>query len=52
MLSLFQMYSKVIQLYIYRSILQILFHCRLLQDTEYSSLRYKVGPVDYLIYIH
>ena len=39
------MYSKVIQLYIYVYILfQILFHYRLLQDFEYSSLCYTVGP--------
>ena len=39
------MYSKVIQLYIYIYIFfQILFHYRFLQDTEYSSLCYTVGP--------
>ena len=38
-------YSKVIQLYIYIYILfQILFHYRLFQDSEYSSLCYTVGP--------
>ena len=35
----------MIQLYIYVYILyQILFHYRLLQDNEYSSLCYIVGP--------
>ena len=39
------MYSKVIQLYIYIYILfQILFHYGLLQDIQYSSLCYTVGP--------
>ena len=39
------MYSKVIQLYIYRFILyQILFRLRLLQNIEQSSLCYTVGP--------
>ena len=46
------MYSKVIQFYIYYIIyiiyiyilFQILFHYRLLQDIEYSSLCYTVGP--------
>ena len=42
---MFQVYSKVIQLYIYTYILfQILFHHRLLQDIEYSSLSHTVGP--------
>ena len=42
---MFQVYSKVIQLYIYICILfQVLFHYRLLQDIEYSSLCYMVGP--------
>ena len=36
----FHVYSKVIQL---RTLFQILFHCRLLQDIEYSSLCYTVG---------
>ena len=36
----FHVYSKVIQL---RTLSQILFHCRLLQDIEYSSLCYTVG---------
>ena len=45
MLCVFQVYSKVIQLYIYIYIyFQILFHYRLLQDIEYSSLCYTVGP--------
>ena len=30
---------------------QILFHYRLLQDTEDSSLCYIVGPVKYLLYL-
>ena len=41
------MYSEVIQLNIYLNIyilFQILFHYRLLQDIEYSSLSYTVGP--------
>ena len=43
MLCQFQVYSKLIPfIYIYISI-QILFHYRLLQDTEYSSLYYTVG---------
>ena len=37
------MYSKVIQLYIY-IFFPILFHYRLLQDIEYSSLYYTVSP--------
>ena len=37
------MYSEVIQLNIYLNI-YILFHYRLLQDIEYSSLSYTVGP--------
>ena len=36
--------------YIY-VLFQILFHCRLLQDTEYSSLCYAVGPVVYVLYV-
>ena len=41
---MFQVYSKVIQLYIYVYILfQILFHYKLLQVMEYSSLYYTVG---------
>ena len=35
------MYSKVIQWNIF---FQIIFHCRLLQDIEYSSLCYTVNP--------
>ena len=39
------LFSKVTQLYIYIYILvYILFHCGLLQDIEYSSLCYAVGP--------
>ena len=41
MLGWFLVYSKVIHFYIYIYILfHILFHYRLLQDIEYSSLRY------------
>ena len=44
---MFQRYSKVIQLYTYVYIViilfQILFHYKLLQDSEYSSLSYIVG---------
>ena len=50
MLCQFQMYSKVIQLYIY-IIFQILFHCRLLQVSDYSFLCYIVGPIVYSFYI-
>ena len=46
---MFQVYSRVIQLYIY-ILFQILFHYRLLQDTEYCSLCYMVGPC-HLFYI-
>ena len=38
---MFQVYCKVIQLYI---LFQILFYHRLLQDIEYSPLCYTVGP--------
>ena len=44
---MFQVSSKVIQLYIYvymYILFQILFQYRLLQDTEYSSLCYTTGP--------
>ena len=50
---MFHMYSKVIQLYIYVYIVNIYvyicsfsdyFHYRLLQDIEYSSVCYTVGP--------
>ena len=37
--------------YIYMYSFWILFHYRLLQDIEYSSLCYTVGPVVYLFYI-
>ena len=47
--------SKVIQLYIYiihtYIPFQILFHYRLLQDTEYSSMCYTVGPCLSVLYI-
>ena len=44
----FQVYSKVIQLHIY--IFKILFHYRLLQDNEYSSLCYRSLLVTYFMY--
>ena len=45
MLCSLQVYNKVIQLYIYVYILfRTLFHYRLLQDIEYSSLCYAVSP--------
>ena len=40
-LTMFQVHSKVYQLYIY-IILEIIFHYSLLQDTDYSSLCYTV----------
>jgi len=46
---MFQVYSKVIKLYIYMCvyiyiyIFQIVFHYRLLQDIDYSSLCYTVN---------
>ena len=45
---MFQVYSKVVQLYIYTHThvyiyTLILSHYRVLQDIEYSSLCYKVG---------
>ena len=41
---MFQMHSKVIQLYIYTcAILQIIFHHGVLQDINYSSLCYTVN---------
>ena len=43
--TMFQLYSKVIQLYSYKYIcilFQILFHYRFLQNNEYSSLCYTV----------
>ena len=39
-----ELYSKVIQIYLFIYIFQILFHYSLLQDVEYSSLCYTVGP--------
>ena len=51
--TVFEVYSKVIVLYMYIHIymyvylyilFQLLFYYRLLQDTEYSSLCYTVGP--------
>ena len=56
---MFQVYSKVIQLYIYMCVyiciyilFQIIFHYRLLKDIEYSSLCYTVGPCYlYILYI-
>ena len=50
---MFQVHSKVIQLYIYVYVyilFQILFHYKLLQDIEYSSLCCTVG-LCYLFYI-
>ena len=48
---MFRVYSKVIPFYIYvysfsniDILFQILFHFRLLQDVEYSSLCHTVGP--------
>ena len=42
-LTMFQVHSKVIQLYVYTCIIfQITFHYRLLQDIVYSSLGYRV----------
>ena len=43
MLCQFQVYNRLIQLYIY-IFFQILSHYRLLQGIEYSSLGYIVGP--------
>ena len=41
---MFQVHSKVIQLYIYTYIiLKITFHYRLLQEIDYSSLCYTVN---------
>ena len=40
---MFQVYSKVIQLYMYTYIIfENIFHYRLLQDIDYSSLCYTV----------
>ena len=45
MLCSFQVYNKVIQLYIHMYFFfQIFFPCRLLQNIEYTSLYYTVGP--------
>ena len=45
-------FSKVIQLYIYTYIFQVLFHYRLLQDTEYNSQSYIQWDFTvYLLYI-
>ena len=45
-LTMFQVHSKVIQLYIYTYIIfKITFHYRLLQDIDYSSLCYTVKPL-------
>ena len=53
---LYKVYRKVILLYIYVCVcvyiyipLQILFHYRLLQDVEYSSLCYTIRPCCLLI---
>ena len=41
---MFQVHSRVIQWYIYTYIIfEIIFHYRLLQDIDYSSLRYTVN---------
>ena len=41
---MFQVHSKAIQLYIDTFIIfEIIFHCRLLQDIDYSSLCYTVN---------
>ena len=41
---MFQVHSKAIQLYIYTYIIfEIIFHCRLLQDIDYSYLCYTVN---------
>ena len=40
--TMLQVYSKLINLYTY--IFQILLHYRLLQDNQYSSICYRVGP--------
>ena len=53
MLCQFLLYSKVIQLHTYIYILfHILFHYRLLQGIEYSSLCYRVGPCLSIFYIY
>ena len=39
---IFQLHSKVIRIYMF--LFHIRFHYRLLQDVEYSFLRYTVGP--------
>ena len=41
---MFHMYGKVIQFAHTYILFQIFFHYRLLQDIEYSSLCYRVGP--------
>ena len=47
-----QVYSKVIQLCIHTDhFFWILFHYRLLQDIEYISLCYTVGPGLSILYI-
>ena len=47
----FLSYTKVIQFYNFFFLFQMLFHYRLLQDIEYSSLGYTVGPcVFYTVY--
>ena len=52
---MFLIYSKVIQIYTYICVYiyilsQILFHYKLLQDNEYSSLCYTVGPCLSILY--
>ena len=48
---MFQLYSKVIQLYIYEIHVQVLFHYRLLQDIGYSSLCYTVRSSLFIYFI-
>ena len=55
---MFQVYSKVIQLYMgtrvrvcIHILFQILFHYSLSQDIDYSSLCYTVGPCLSILYI-
>ena len=49
LISAVQQSDSVLHIYIY-IIFQILFHYRLLQDTEYSTLGYTVNLVVYLFY--
>ena len=47
---MFQVYSKLVHLYIIYTF-QILFPYRLLQDIEYCSLCYIVGPHCFILYM-